>query len=131
MDEEKLRELASKATPGPWSQDSDGFHCDHMVYSDTPDDNTTISTTWGVAHGVTFGQAQADAAFIAAASPSVVLSLLDRLELLEHDRDDADDSAFRRLTEIAKLTEQLDAMRSARDEACTIADSAISLAAFM
>jgi hypothetical protein len=69
----KLRSLALAATPGPWCNTFDGRHTDYMVCVDLPDDNTIIVDTTSA-----FNAAE-NAAFIAAASPDVVLSLLDQL----------------------------------------------------
>jgi len=70
MRDEELRELAERATPGPWTQDA---HDDTYLTSPTGHlfwDGEGLGLRW---------PNDADAAYIAAVSPSVVLSLLDRL----------------------------------------------------
>lgn len=73
----KLRDLAGKATPGPWS-------CEGIYESmrGSPD-YAHIHTA---AHNVPIAYVdhrEEDAAFIAAANPAVVLALLDRLSAAE------------------------------------------------
>ncbi|HCO02682.1 MAG TPA: hypothetical protein DIT48_04825 [Actinobacteria bacterium] len=74
MRDEELRELAERATPGPWTQDA---HDDTYLTSPTGHlfwDGEGLGLRW---------PNDADAAYIAAVSPSVVLSLLDRLRAIE------------------------------------------------
>ena len=85
-----LRELALAATPGPWWIDSHG-HC--MVSKG--DKRKTIFITNSEAMGPAVRHADTgnlshwrndnDASYIAAASPDVVISLLDRIAELERD----------------------------------------------
>ena len=66
IDTTKLRELAQKATPGPWEQ------INHIVFTETGD------LEWVVANARS-GNSIIDAGYIAAANPSTVLALLDEL----------------------------------------------------
>lgn len=68
-----LAQLAEAATPGPWAVDDDGSCC---VYANEP--GAVIAN---VAHFDNVGT-QADAAFIAAGNPAVVLTLIERLKEL-------------------------------------------------
>jgi hypothetical protein len=81
MDINKLRELASKATPGPWKRFYEGGGT-HLVYAvANPDDE--IAVTHGapaLSDSPTFEVAAANADYIAAASPDVLLALLDVAE---------------------------------------------------
>jgi hypothetical protein len=90
IDHDKLRELALKATPGPWHQ------VDAMVASEPGADFDICDCALGSEpeDKEEWDSALRDARYIAAASPDVVLALLD----------------------------QLAAMTAARDEACDIAD---------
>jgi len=67
IDTTKLRELAQKATPGPWEQ------INHIVFTETGD------LEWVVANARS-GNSIIDAEYIAAANPATVLALLDELE---------------------------------------------------
>jgi hypothetical protein len=109
-----LRELAKAATPGPHRE------CGSEVL---------IGDHWWRPASYGHYRNNDDARWIAACSPSTVLALLDLLDARERkvegllaSRDDADDAAFRRLTEIAKLHDQLAAVKAALVEACDIGD---------
>ena len=67
IDTTKLRELAQKATPGPWEQ------INHIVFTETGD------LEWVVANARS-GNSIIDAEYIAAANPATVLALLDKLD---------------------------------------------------
>lgn len=67
IDAKKLRELASKATPGPWRTEQANSYKRWLVIG-------SMSSHVMYPH---------DAAFIAAANPAAVLALLDRLEAAE------------------------------------------------
>jgi hypothetical protein len=67
IDTTKLRELAQKATPGPWEQ------INHIVFTETGD------LEWVVANARS-GNSIIDAEYISAANPATVLALLDELE---------------------------------------------------
>ena len=67
IDTTKLRELANKATTGPWEQ------INHIVFTETGD------LEWVVANARS-GNSIIDAKYIAAANPATVLALLDDLE---------------------------------------------------
>ena len=69
IDTTKLRELAMKATPGPWEQ------INHIVFTETGD------LEWVVANARS-GNSIIDAEYIAAANPATVLQLLDEVDRL-------------------------------------------------
>ena len=69
IDTTKLRELAQKATPGPWEQ------INHIVFTETG------NLEWVVANARS-GNSIIDAGYIAAANPSTVLALLDEIDRL-------------------------------------------------
>ena len=94
-----LRALAEKATPGPWKTASGKGSA--SVRTEHPEYNCAIYLnvrTCEIEESVK--RWQSDAAFIAAASPDVVLALLDEIERLNQERDD-----------ITSLRAQLDALR--------------------
>lgn len=119
IDEQKLRELCSNATPGPWS------------YSD----EAKIATVASISHyrvGPDHGSPEMacydhhapdeiDAAFIAAANPATILALLDELATMRQER-----TAWRVTAEIAEaeleigneMNDQLREQNTAVDEAC-------------
>lgn len=68
IDKQKLREIASNATPGDW------YSADEACCERHEDDNFR--------HGCSMIDPDDDAAFIAAASPATVLALLDEIECL-------------------------------------------------
>lgn len=78
IDTIKLRELAQKATPGPWWHD----YCN-------PADGHALAWlgNWFVEikQRVPYNSPQEDAEFIATANPAAILELLDRLEAAERD----------------------------------------------
>jgi len=77
----ELKELAEKATPGPWqSKKKNGYA--HEMRLDVAHYEHLILSCFARAHDYGL-QAQTDAAFIAHANPAAVLSLIERLERLE------------------------------------------------
>ena len=91
--DEELRRLAEAATPGPWRYELDGPKSNDMRHAVLAE----ITDLWIVAcyrSGTTpeddsseaaDAEAEANARLIAAANPAAVLSLLDRLEVVERD----------------------------------------------
>lgn len=75
-----LRKAAEAATPGPWQQAPDGWRI-----FDTPRRGKSIKLLAAVAWNIATRtpSAKANAAYIAAANPKVILELLDRLAALE------------------------------------------------
>ena len=70
VDLEALSKLASEATPGPWEADmARNGHWDVVIPGDKNTDEMWMATLRGP-------QREADAAYIAAASPDVVLALV-------------------------------------------------------
>lgn len=84
MNSEKLAELkglAEKATPGPWKllRPSVGIDSNWHV---TDEGDTCVMHCYGFAHAVD-SVSQANAAYISAANPTVVLALLTKIKELE------------------------------------------------
>jgi hypothetical protein len=87
MDTRELRELAKRATPGPWFVDGDGDYLrktgsDAEIWAGDPKDNPTFlfDTETGT-HDP--DKAEANAAYIAALSPDVLEGLCNRIDALE------------------------------------------------
>jgi len=83
---EKLRELALEATPGEWKVASDLPA--YAIYTDsgrrvvqTPNQNNRKQ--WGPSYDTHGIDRHSDAAYIAAANPTTLLALLDRIDELE------------------------------------------------
>lgn len=105
-DHSNLRALAEAATPGPWKRTRD-----NGIHAGKP--SRCIGSMY-------------DSEYVVAASPSVVIGLLDEIDRLEHDNDRL--MVTRVPVEVAlaedqALRQQLAAMTAARDEACDIATS--------
>lgn len=77
-DTQELRELAEKATPGPWCDD--GCGCVDTEISGLPVARFFGGGSDGISRG--YDGSLANAAYIAAANPTAVLSLLDELDTL-------------------------------------------------
>jgi hypothetical protein len=113
-DRQKLRDLAAAATPGPWQEGMAGTS--NVVHFDG-DDITGVASA-----------RPHNAAFIAAASPTTVIALLDDNDQLgeacakwqDHFTDTPGLAAAN--AEIVSLRFQLEAMTAARDEACCWAE---------
>ncbi len=139
IDTAKLRQLASAATPGPWTAavwietDGNEWRATGPGHDDESHDN-------GSEPGCPDEQAaQRDAAFIAAANPTTVLALLDRIAELERACDAhaevANESGDRASALRAKVSDmrserlrvedQLAAMTAARDDLAEIAEAAM------
>ncbi len=90
-DTTKLRELAQKATPGPWET----CYCDEGEYEiiDTEFDEDDCHTGYNIVTNSDDGTGpkmkECDANFIAAANPATVLALLDELQSMREDLNDA------------------------------------------
>lgn len=84
---ERLRELATKTTPGPWTwerhdEDDDDGSISYEVWNLTKEHYTRIFT---INDGLDNTNAKANAAFIAEANPTSILALLDRISALERE----------------------------------------------
>ena len=96
----ELRRLAEAATPGPWD-----FHRPHPAYRAYSIEQVMPEGHLGEAVAVTEeGAVEGNAAYIAAASPDVVLGLLDRLAHMTEARDNA-------RAEVERLTALVEAVR--------------------
>ena len=101
----ELRRLAEAATPGPWD-----FHRPHPAYRAYSIEQVMPEGHLGEAVAVTEeGAVEDNAAYIAAASPDVVLGLLDRLAHMREARDNA-------RAEVKRLTAKLDAIEADGDK---------------
>ena len=97
----ELRRLAEAATPGPWD-----FHRPHPAYRAYSIEQVMPEGHLGEAVAVTEeGAVEGNAAYIAAASPDVVLGLLDRLAHMREARDNA-------RAEVERLTAQVERVRA-------------------
>ena len=97
----ELRRLAENATPGPW--DSYRPHPSYRAYAV---DQVMPAGHLGEAVATTQDvNAEENAAYIAAASPDVVLALLDRLAHMTEARDNA-------RAEVERLTAQVERVRA-------------------
>lgn len=82
IDIAELRKVAEAATPGPWK--THAIDDTSIVSADGEDVATTCDTSIVERSGAyNYERMEADAAYIAAASPDVILGLLDRLEAAE------------------------------------------------
>jgi len=140
VDRKKLRDLAETATPGPWCADHDrvcdghcgdpvryhdGSCCDHQspvgCHVERHRDCNTVVREIENEH---------DAAFIAAANPQTILEMLDEITAKQCGYDDLHHMVPGKKdiwSKVDALLKQLAAMTAARDEACDIADTAITL----
>jgi hypothetical protein len=84
VDEQKLRQLAEAATPGPWSfiRHTCGLNGEH----DARDDWTVYGADLEAVCMEGSAPALKDPDFIAAANPAVILHLLDELQTLREER---------------------------------------------
>lgn len=76
----KLRELAEKATPGPWVEEP---HTNAII---SPEAEYADGTPAAVAETVYMAE---DRAYLAAVSPDSILALLKRLDVAEREREEA------------------------------------------
>ena len=96
----ELRILAENATPGPWD-----YYRPHPNYRAYEVGQVMPGGYLGEAVAATeYNDAEKNAAFIAAASPDVVLGLLDRLAHMTEARDNA-------RAEVERLTAMVEAVR--------------------
>jgi hypothetical protein len=92
-DHAKLRQLATRATPGPWEAQV-WIETDGNEWRATGPGHEEHASDSGSEPGSPDEQAaQRDAAFIAAANPSAVIALLDQLAAMTRARDAACDLA--------------------------------------
>lgn len=105
-----LKKLAEEATPGPW-ENRDGFVRAPDQGSELRGDGFTLSTSCAWVAECTRGEAfyngEANAEYIAAANPKKILELLQEVETLRADREDARTTFNRLLDELRDLKAQL------------------------
>ncbi|EOZ4881797.1 ead/Ea22-like family protein [Pseudomonas aeruginosa] len=76
----KLKELAERATPGPWVS-TESAESEHEQWVMTADQQWSICATHSGIEGSECAQGNAE--FIAAANPQAIIGLLERLRLTE------------------------------------------------
>lgn len=111
-DLQRIRELASKATPGPWSA-----RCVHGEWRVTSGPGNGIVADTGL-----YPTGEPDACYLAACSPDVILALLDRAERAERERDELDDGEGL-LAKVRDLCKRNEAIRAANAELADIAEA--------
>ncbi|HAX23090.1 MAG TPA: hypothetical protein DCY64_22740 [Hydrogenophaga sp.] len=85
IDEQKLRELAEAATPGPWHWDGDpvkGDPLDRVRFRVVATGRTITQCYYSSSDGM----AQKEAEWIASTNPSAILALLDELQTLREQK---------------------------------------------
>ena len=113
----ELRRLAEAATPGPWYLDGPWWYGDDdSAYCiSTAEDAGRIAVTIAPPRYIFGGEREvrdANARFIAAANPAVVLALLDRLAHMREARDAAR-AEVKRLTALVEAVREYAAARQA------------------
>ena len=111
IDRKKLRELAGKASPGPWAHQHEEFEEHQCEVCDSEWTGDAEYITWN--QGVPIltvhvdDRQLANAGYVAAASPETILALLDALEAAERERDGLREDAeyFRWICEHAVITD--------------------------
>lgn len=92
IDVKKMRELAKKVTPGPWSVDTESLDGHGRLYVSKGSSNYLLGRILEVFQNCLVRSEQrmaANAEYIAAVDPQTILALLDRLEAAEKARKDA------------------------------------------
>lgn len=120
-DTARLRALASAASIGPWSVH--GNNCDewyvyalHARYETLPGNPSPVKVAWVPWSPGTLRH-EHDAAYIAAASPDVVLRLLDALDEARRERDDLGAKLVDAINLAAERTRERDELRALLAEA--------------
>lgn len=98
IDVKKMRELAKEAPHGPYISDGDGIRA--LVRDD-------LGRIIAVRHRLDGSEHQAVANYFAAVDPQTILALLDRLEAMEHEREDQNRYLAAQSAEIAGLKQRL------------------------
>lgn len=90
IDKQALREVAEKATPGPWLWINTGSYFSFLVPQSNQDPHNCIiddESSWGE-YGAVIKPESPDGVFIASANPATVMALLDELEAKDKQIDD-------------------------------------------
>ena len=90
IDKQALREVAEKATPGPWLWINTGSYFSFLVPQSNQDPHNCIiddGSSWGE-YGAVIKLESPDGVFIASANPATVMALLDELEAKDKQIDD-------------------------------------------
>lgn len=125
IDEQKLRELAEAATPGPWHWDSDPIKGDPLdrVRFRVVATGRTITQCY---YSSSDDMAQKEAEWIATANPATITALLDELQNLRNDRDSWAEQCSQRVQDAVDAFEKLEAMTQERTEWRVTAENAES-----
>ena len=114
VDEQKLRQLAEAATPGPWVTGN----TDPLLFGSPRNPGTEPI---GFVYGPSFAErselgrkALSTSEYIATANPAAILSLLDELQSLRNDRDSWADQCSQRVADAVDALEKLEAMTQER-----------------
>jgi hypothetical protein len=119
-DIKRLRELAQAATLGPWKVEGNGLdewyvYAHDARYAAPWCGDSPVKVAW-VPWEPSGGRHVRDSLYIAAASPDVVLALLDRLEAAERERDSLRVAYEQTRQDCVNLTEKvLPNLRAERD----------------
>lgn len=118
IDTKALRALAERATPGPWHERIYEGHTWQM----------TVQGRWIVGpsgHGADLGDMarDEDRAFVCAASPDVVLALLDRIEALEAEGNAWKDRAAKEALDGVDMTAEVERLRRIEEAARAYVDA--------
>lgn len=90
IDKQALREVAEKATLGPWLWINTGSYFSFLVPQSNQDPHNCIiddGSSWGE-YGAVIKPESPDGVFIASANPATVMALLDELEAKDKQIDD-------------------------------------------
>ena len=103
IDTQRLRELAQKATPGPWWAEVEKVKCSIRCYGS---DEPTQITLWkppAVGFAISDEQNEATASFIAQLNPENTLVLLDEIDISRGTIDIVSAALFAAEKELAEL----------------------------
>lgn len=132
VDEQKLRELAMDATPGPWSAFVVGTTVAVDIGAYPSGSNPCIVHWTGFdSCGLPKKYWKKNAYFIAAANPAAILAMLDELQTLRSERTAwrvTAENAEAELTLINEMNDQLRDQNTAVDEACAQLEAAVKQA---
>ena len=104
----RLREIAEKATPGPWSD------FDSKCYPSDPDDGDAYvfaTDKKGCVDQIAQYMLDADARFVAAFDPTAVLALISQVEQLTKERDEARKELAECRTQARWLSDEIEERR--------------------
>ncbi|MFA5898096.1 MAG: ead/Ea22-like family protein [Hyphomicrobium sp.] len=115
IDEQKMRELAEAATPGPWEVEQKPNGYVQAVGPLRADEY--CGSSWVECF-------EADADYVSAVDPQTILALLDELQNLRNDRDSWSEQCSQRVQDAVDAYEKLEAMTQERTEWRVTAENA-------